>query len=264
MSRRIVLALVAVLAAVPALAQQGEWFVPGGQQRPQGQQGQQGQPQRPPQQGQPQRPPQQGQPRPPNPLPPGQPPPAPVIGLVDPQAVLGASTALAQVRDEMERRRARLNEQVQREQAAWREEQTRLAQERGTLNADQIRQRERDLQDRITAAQATFRDRQRNNEQVAQQALQQIQEVLEGVITQVAQSRNINLILTRQAAILVNGPFDLTEEVATQLNRQIQRVTIPPEEGAPAPTPAATPPAQPQPPRPAQPQPPRPAQPPRN
>jgi len=240
MPRRIALALAAVLVAAPAFAQQGEWFVPGGQQRPPGQGQGQGQ-QRPPQQGQ-QRPP-QGQQRPPQTLPPGQPPPTPVVGLVDPQAVLANSTALTQVREEMERRRARLNEQVQREQAAWREEQQRLAQERGSLTPDQVRQRERDLQDRITTAQASFRDRQRNNDTVAQQVLQEIQQALEVVITQVAQSRNINLIVTRQAVILVNGPFDITEEVATQLNRAIQRVTLP-EDGAPLPA-AAAPPAAP-------------------
>lgn len=233
---RLPLALAALLLAAPAYAQQGEWFVPGGQ-RPQGGQQQRPAGQRPPQA------------RPPQALPPGQQPPAPVIGLVDPQAVLANSTALNQVREEMERRRARLNEQVQREQAAWREEQQRLATERGSLTPDQIRDRERGLQDRITNAQASFRDRQRNNDTVAQQVLQEIQQALEGVITQVAQSRNINLILTRQAAILVNGPFDMTEEVSTQLNRSITRVNLPAEDAAPAAPatpPAATPPAQPQ------------------
>lgn len=236
MPRRLILALAAVLAAAPALAQGQNpgWFQPGAggqqQQRPQGQ-----------------RPQQPAQPQRPAALPPGQPPPAPVVGLVDPQAVLANSTALTQVRDEMERRRARLNEAVQREQAAWREEQQRLATERGSLTPDQIRQRERDLQDRITNAQSSFRDRQRNNDQIAQQVLQEIQQALEVVISQVAQSRNINLVLTRQAVILVNGPFDLTEEISTQLNRTIQRVQIPAEDAAPAPAaqaPAQTPPAQ--------------------
>lgn len=222
---RLPLALAALLVAAPAYAQQGEWFVPGGQ-RPQGGQ------QRPAGQ----RPPQQ---RPPQALPPGQQPPAPIIGLVDPQAVLANSTALNQVREEMERRRARLNEQVQREQAAWREEQQRLATERATLTPDQIRERERGLQDRITNAQASFRDRQRNNDTVAQQVLQEIQQHLETVIAQVAQSRNINMLFTRQAVILVNGPFDLTEEVSTQLNRAIQRVNLPAEDAAPAAAPAA-------------------------
>lgn len=239
MSRSIALALAAVLLAAPAFAQQGQWFVPGGggqqqQQRPAGQQGQQ----RPAGQQQTQQRPQP--PRPPA-LAPGQPPPAPVIGMVDPQIVLGNSTALTQVRDEMERRRTRLNEQVQREQAAWREEQQRLATERGALTPDQIRQRERDLQDRITNAQAAFRERQRANDQIAQEALQNIQQALEVVISQVAQSRNINLIVTRQAIILVNGPFDLTEEVSTQLNRTIQNVTLPPEAEGAAPAAAPTP-----------------------
>lgn len=239
MSRRLALAVLAMFAADPVLAQgQGEWFVPGGQ-RPQGQQGQ-----RPPQQ----RPPQQPQ-RPAQPLPPGQPPPAPIIGIVDVQEVQRLSTALNQIREEMERRRARLNEDVQREQARWREEQQRLASERGTLTPDQIRQRERDLQDRITNAQSSFRDRQRNNDAIAQQALGEIEQALVVVIRAVAASRNINLVLQRPIVILSEPPFDLTEEVAQQLNRAITRVTLPAEDAAPAAPAGGTPPAAPTTPR---------------
>lgn len=239
MPHRFVLAVLVMIAAIPApvFAQQGqgEWFVPGGQ-RPAGQPAPQGQP-RPPQQ----RPPQQPQRPQPAALAPGQQPPAPVIGIVDVQEVQRLSSALTQIREEMERRRARLNEDVQREQGRWREEQQRLATDRATLTADQIRQRERDLQDRITNAQSSFRDRQRNNDQIGQQALGEIEQALVVVIRQVATSRNVNLVLQRPIVILSEPPFDLTEEVAAQLNRAITRVTLPAEDAAPAAAPTTTP-----------------------
>lgn len=259
MARRFALLLAGVLAASPALAQQQpEWFVPGGQgggQRPPGAQPQQ--PQRPPQ-GQTQRP---QQPRPgqpprtdgPQPLPAGQQPPAAVIGVVDVPEVQRVSTAFAQVREEIERRRTRLNDDLQREQLRWREEQQRLAADRPTLNPDQLRNRERELQDRITDAQRVFRDRQRNIEQAAQQSLSQIEQALGVVIRQVASSRSVNMILPRGVIIFNEAGFDLTEEVAQKLNEAIQRVAIPPEEGATPAAAAPTPPANPPPARPAAP-----------
>ena len=145
-----------------------EWFVPGqGQQRPAGQ------PQQRPaqQQGQQQRP----APRPstttqaPTPLPPGQQPPAAVIGIVDVPEIQRVSTAFTQVRDEIERRRQRLNDDLQREQNNWREQQQQLANQRASMPADQLRERERALQDRITDSQRIFRERSRTIEQAAQQ-----------------------------------------------------------------------------------------------
>lgn len=239
-----ILVLAILLAgAVPGAAQQQnpEWFVPG--------QGQ-GQGQRPPAGAQ--RPaapqaqarPAQGTPaRPavaPAVLPPGTPPPAAVIGIVDIPEIQRVSTAFNQVRDEIERRRQRLNDDLQREQNAWREAQQQLANQRATLPADQLRQRERDLQDRITDSQRIFRERSRAIEQAAQQALVEIEQGLGVVIRQVASSRNVNLVLPRPLVIFNEPPFDLTEEVAQQFNRVLRSVTMPPEStGAEPAAPAA-------------------------
>ena len=243
---------VAALGVTPAMAQQNQqqWFVPPGQdgsQRPaQGQQ-------RPPQaQQQGQRPAQ----RPAGTPPAGQPPPTAVIGIVDVPEIQRESTAFNQVREEIERRRQKLNDDLQREQTGWRDAQQQLANLRATLPPEQLRQRERDLQDRITESQRIFRERSRGIEQVAQQALIEIEQALGQVIRQVAASRSVNLVVPRPLVILSDPGFDLTTEVAQQFNRQLRSVTIPPETAATgADAPAAQPAAQPAPQRPAQAQP---------
>jgi len=134
------------------------------------------------------------------------------------------------VREEIERRRAKLNEDLQREQARWREEQQRLGAERANLPPEQLRNRERDLQDRVTDSQRIFRDRQRAIEQATQQSLTEIEQALGAVIQQVAASRQVNLVLPRPFVIFNDPPFDLTAEVAQQLNRTLRNVTVPPED----------------------------------
>lgn len=239
--------------ARPAAAQGGggsgdQWFVPGGggAQRPAQQQPQQ---QRPAQQQQ--RPAQA--PRPPAALPPGQQPPAAVIGIVDVPEIQRDSAAFNQVREEIERRRQRLNDDLQREQAGWRDAQQELANQRASLPPDQLRARERALQDRITDSQRIFRERSRAIEQVAQQALVEIEQGMAMIIRQVAASRNVNLVLPRQVVIFNEPAFDLTAEVTQRFNQALRGVTIPPE-GAVPPAPAAaentTPPPPPAAPRP--------------
>ncbi|PZW43578.1 periplasmic chaperone for outer membrane proteins Skp [Humitalea rosea] len=236
------LSLILPLLPAPALAQaQQEWFVPGGGQ------------QRPPQAQRPARPapaPARPPARPagPNPAPlaAGEPPPAAVIGIVDVPEVQRVSSAFNGVREEIERRRQRLNDDLQREQGRWREEQQALANQRATLSADQLRERERGLQDRITDAQRIFRERNRAIEQTAQAALQEIEQALAVVLRQVATSRGVNLVLPRPLVIFNEAPFDLTDEVAQQLNRVLRTVTLPAEGATPAAAAApATPPAAP-------------------
>lgn len=249
------------LAPVVALAQQNqEWFVPG-QGGGQGGAARPAPAQRSPQAQPAQRPAQQAQR--PAALPPGQQPPAAIIGIVDIPEVQRVSTAFNQVREEIERRRSRLNDDLQREQNAWREAQQALATQRASLGPDQVRQRERELQDRITESQRIFRNRSQAIEQAAQQSLMQIEETLANIVRQVAGSRNVNIVLPRPLVIMNEPAFDLTEEVGQQFNRLLRQVTIPPESDGtqpPAPPPGATvtpraqaptptPPAQAQPPR---------------
>ncbi|HEY8614039.1 MAG TPA: OmpH family outer membrane protein [Roseomonas sp.] len=237
MTARPALAALAALLipAGTALAQSDPgFFIPpqqgggGGQSRPAQAQQRPAQPQRPPQQAQ--RPPQPN----PAPLPPGQPPPAAVIGIVDVPEIQRNSTAFNSVREEIEKRRQKLNDDLQREQTRWREEQQSLANQRATMNPEQLRQKERELQERITDSQRVFRDRSRAIEQVAQGALQEIEQAVAVVIRQVAASRNVNLVLPRPLVIFNDTPFDLTDEISQQVNRVLRNVTLPPEGQAPA------------------------------
>jgi Skp family chaperone for outer membrane proteins len=218
--------------SAPAQQQGQEWFIPGqgqGQRPPAGAQAPAQQPaqQRPPAataQGQQQQRPAAGQR-----------PPAPVLAMVDVPEVNRLSAAFNQVREELERRRARLNEDLQREQGRWREEQQALAAARATFPPETLRERERALQDRISAAHGVFRDRNRALEAAGQAGLQQIERALGAVITQVAQSRGINFVVPRQLVIYNEPGFDITDEVAAQLNRVLRTVNLPPEGQMPAP-----------------------------
>lgn len=252
--------LVAAAAAVafvssPAMAQQDPgFFVPGqqrgGQQRPAARQqpAQQRPAQATPAQQQSQLPaalPDEPQPQVPQlpPLPKAEPPPAAIIGVIGVPDIMRVSTAAQQVEREIGQRRQKLNDEAAREQQAWRDAQQQLAAERQNLSADQLRTRERELQDRITNAQRIFRDRNQAIQEAAQFSLAQIERMLIAVIRQVADSRGMNLVLHRAQVALNVDEFDISEQVAEELNKILPAVSIPPEVPTPAPAPA---PAQPQ------------------
>jgi Skp family chaperone for outer membrane proteins len=204
------------------------------------------------------------------PLPPlekGTPPPSAVLGVLDVPQVLHASTAYQQVEKSIGTRRQKLNEDAQSEQASWRDMQQQLAAQRASLSAEQIRTKEKDLQDRITEAQRKFRDRNRIIQEAGQYALAQIDRALNQVVQQVALGRGMNLVLHRAQVALNMPDFDISDQVAGQLNKMLPSVIIPPDgvavsalqPAAPAATPtaAATPAAAPEaaPAAPAQPEP---------
>ncbi len=162
-------------------------------------------------------------------LPKGASPPAAVIGVLGVPEIMRATTAAQQVEKVISQRREKLNEDAQKEQAAWRDLQQQLSAQRATMTPDQVRQKERELQERITSSQNSFRDRNRIIQETAQYSLGQIERTLIGVIRQVAESRGMNLVLHRAQVALNINEFDITEQVTQQLNKVMPSITIPPD-----------------------------------
>jgi Skp family chaperone for outer membrane proteins len=265
--------------AAPGLAQQNqEWFVPNQAQRPAAAPRPAGRPAVPaagvPQgaglpglaaegavpgaEGQP--PPAQVQlPPPPDvpPLPKGATPPAAIVGVLSVPDVMRASAAFQQADKEFLARRQKLNEDAQKEQVTLRDLGQQLANERSKLTPEQIRTREKELQDRITESRRTFGERNRIIQEASQYVMAQIDRAVELVTQQVAISHGINIVLNRAQILGTTNDFDLTPQVVDDLNKVLTAVLIPPDgvspttlqplAGAAAPSAAAQPgPAQPQ------------------
>ena len=176
----------------------------------------------------------------------GNPPPVPVIGVIGVPEVKRASVAAQAVDKVIGTRRDKLNEDAQKEQAAWRDMQQSLAAQSTTMSPEQKRTRERELQDRIANAQKNFRDRARIIQEAAQYGVGQIERALVAVIRQVSESHSMNLVLHRSQVALNVSNFDITEEVTVQLNKVLPSVVIPPDgvsvaDMPPQPAPVATP-----------------------
>lgn len=187
-------------------------------------------------------------------VPRGSMPPAAVIGVLSIPDVLRASAAYQAADKTMSERRQKLNEDAQKEQVGLRDLGQQLANERAKLSADQIRAKERELQEHITESRRKFSDRGRVIQEASQYALAQIERTLSDVVQRVAAARGMNIVLQRAEVALNQGEFDITAQVADILNKALPTVLIPPEgvspsaqpptaSTAPAAKPAATTPA---------------------
>jgi len=163
------------------------------------------------------------------PIPRGSMPPAAVIGVISVPDVMRASTSYQAVDKELGARRQKLNEDAQKEQTTLRDLGQALANDRGKMTADQIRAKERELQDRIAESRRKFAERNRIIQEAGQYALAQIERTLRDVVQQVAVARGMNLVLHGAQSALYLPDFDITTQVVAELNKILPSVTIPPE-----------------------------------
>lgn len=174
------------------------------------------------------------------PLPKGAATPAAIIGILSVPDVLRVSTAYQQADKELGARRQKLNEDAQKEQTALRDLGQALANDRGKMTPEQIRNKERELQDRIADSRRKFGERNRIIQESGQYVMAQIDRTLEQVAQAVAASRGVNLVLNRAQILGTTADFDLTPQVAEVLNKVLPSVVVPPDGVSPV-TMAATP-----------------------
>ena len=163
------------------------------------------------------------------PLPKGPTPPAAIVGVLSVADVMRSSTAFQQADKEFVGRRQKLNEDAQKEQVSLRDLGQQLANERGKLTPEQIRTREKDLQDRISESRRVFGERNRIIQEASQYVMAQIDRATEMVTQQVAVSRGINLVLNRAQILGTTSDFDMTPAVVDDLNKILASVVIPPD-----------------------------------
>jgi Skp family chaperone for outer membrane proteins len=163
------------------------------------------------------------------PLPKGATPPAAIVGVLSVPDVMRASGAFQQADKEFLARRQKLNEDAQKEQVTLRDLGQQLANERSKLTPEQIRAREKDLQDRITESRRTFGERNRIIQEASQYVMAQIDRAVELVTQQVAISHGINIVLNRAQILGTTNDFDLTPQVVDDLNKVLTGVLIPPD-----------------------------------
>lgn len=179
-------------------------------------------------------------------LPKGTAPPPAVMGVLSVHDVYRQSTAVQAMEKIITARRDALRKDAVKEQDVWRKMQAALTQERAKLSPAEIRTRETALQNRITKAQKEFDGRNRQIEEAAQFAITEVNRTLVAVIRQVAESRGMNLVLHREQVALNMNTYDITDEVAQQLNKVLPKVTVPPDSEMPVgPAPAGVAPGNP-------------------
>ncbi len=151
--------------------------------------------------------------------------PAPVIGIVDTDAILRDSLASKGVRLERDKVAAQYQTQVQDDEKKLRAEDEELAKQRGVMAPDVFQNRATDFQKKLADFQTRVRDKQERLDYSFQQSMQEIGQSIYTVAGEVAKERGINTVLARSQILLVVDPgMDITAPVLTKLNARLPAV----------------------------------------
>ncbi|MBL8667223.1 MAG: OmpH family outer membrane protein [Rhodospirillales bacterium] len=115
---------------------------------------------------------------------------------------------------------------TQREEQEIRTAQDELAGKRGELSPEGYADERHKLEGRLVEAQGRVQQRRQALERVNMEAMDQVKQTLESIISEIARERNLTVILRKDQVVYVVPPLEITDEVLRRLDQRLPTVTI--------------------------------------
>jgi len=153
--------------------------------------------------------------------------PAAVVAVIDYQRILREAKAARAIRDQVESRRQRYQEEIAGEEQRLHEADKELARQRGILSAEAFAERRSAFEAEVAAVQRMVQERRRQLDQVAASSLNEVRSAMIEVVSELSDARGFNLVVPTSGLLLFSPKIDLTDEVLARLDRKLPNIRVP-------------------------------------
>ncbi len=149
------------------------------------------------------------------------------IAVIDTQRILREAASVVDLSRRVEALRQGFSAELQAREAEFRDSDLALARERSELSAETYALRRRELEQRATALQRQFNERRKNLDRIFRQGMGRIQETVAEISREIAEERNLDLLLAKVTIVLVRPSLEVTDEAIRRLNQRLPKVELP-------------------------------------
>jgi Skp family chaperone for outer membrane proteins len=155
--------------------------------------------------------------------------PTPVIGIIDVDTVQLEALAAKAVRTQADKYRQDFQQQGQAEEAALRQQQQAIEQQRknNALSPDALAEKARAFDASVADYQRMVQSRRRAFEKSYNTAMAKVQQAMVDATAKAAQAHGANVILPRGQVVLFDDKMNLTKEIVAFMDKALPTVDFP-------------------------------------
>jgi len=149
------------------------------------------------------------------------------VVVVDVQRILEEAQALQQVQQQLAQERQAFQNLTREREAELQQRDRELAQQRDTMDPDDFNSERDRLAEDLAGLQEDIRVWFRAHDRALNQSMRQGQDLLLGIVGELARQRGASVVLPRASVVLVQPDLDITEDALAILNRRLPRLPPP-------------------------------------
>jgi len=148
------------------------------------------------------------------------------IAVINLEMIRRNAKAVETIRDQIGKYRSTFQSEIQKEEEALRNGNQELARKRSILSAEAFADERRKFENRVTEVQKLVQGRKVNLDRAQAQAMGQVQDSLNSIVTKIAEENGLSLILLKDQTVLAVRELDITPTVLERLDAQLPTVTV--------------------------------------
>lgn len=152
--------------------------------------------------------------------------PAPVIAVIDYQAILRKSSAIKSVREQAEAQRKKLQSEITEKEKKLRAEGQALAQQRSVLSPEAFAKRQSQLRSEMIEVRSQVQTRKRQLDQAFAQADRKFEKTVIELVDKIAKENGYNLVFNKNPLIYASPKFDITAMVLKRLDKKLPTLKV--------------------------------------
>lgn len=142
------------------------------------------------------------------------------IGLIDLEGVLRAASGTAKVRELLDEQRLRFQREFSAKETSLQETERRLVSERELLSDEAFAERLSEFEAEVAAIQKEIQYRREAIDAAFQEAQASLRRLALEIVTNVAREKRLDLVLTKESALIFRPGLNISDEVLTRLDER--------------------------------------------
>lgn len=148
------------------------------------------------------------------------------IGLIDMSFVLRNAAATAKVRELLDGKKAEFSAEFQQREAALLQTERELNSRRGVLSQEEFAAEVQAFQNEVAEVQKEIQFKRNSLDQAFQQAQDNLRQLASEIVTNIATTQQLDMVLTKEAALIFRQDLNITQDVLEILNERTKNARI--------------------------------------
>ena len=148
------------------------------------------------------------------------------IAIIDINVILRDAAAFKSIRQQIGAFRDTFQSEIQKEEETLRKGNQELARQRTLLSAEVFAEKRQEFEAKVVTVQRLVQQRKQNLDKSQAEAMGQIQDVLNVIVTAISEEQNISLILRKDQTILATAPLQITNLVLERLDAKMPTIVV--------------------------------------